>query len=203
MNDAPLPVQHGHPLRLVVPGWYGMAHVKWLREIRVVDEPFEGFQNAVAYRLRHGADEPGEPVTRIAPRALLIPPGFPDFMSRERIMHTGTVVLTGRAWSGLAPVVAVQVSTDAGATWAPAELAEATGDRWAWRRWSYEWTASYGRHVLTARASDAAGNAQSAEQLWNRGGFANNAVQRVPVTVVGTVPPSALVPEDRRAGARP
>jgi DMSO/TMAO reductase YedYZ molybdopterin-dependent catalytic subunit len=201
MNGAPLPVQHGHPVRLVVPGWYGMAHVKWLREIRVVDEPFEGFQNAVAYRLRHGPDEPGEPVTRIAPRALLIPPGFPDFMSRERIVHAGIVALTGRAWSGFAPVVAVEVSTDVGATWAPAELAEATGDRWAWRRWSYEWTASSGRHVLTARASDADGNTQSAEQPWNRGGFANNAVQRVPVTVVGTVPPSARVLEDRRAGA--
>jgi DMSO/TMAO reductase YedYZ molybdopterin-dependent catalytic subunit len=184
MNGAALPVQHGHPVRLVVPGWYGMAHVKWLRGITVVDEPFEGFQNAVAYRLRQGPGATGEPVTRIAPRALLIPPGFPDFLSRERFVHAGTVTLSGRAWSGFAPVIAVEVSTDAGVTWAPAELAKPTADRWAWLPWSYAWTASSGRHVLTARATDADGNTQSVEQQWNWSGFTNNAVQRVPVTVV-------------------
>ncbi len=100
MNGAPLPPQHGSPLRLVVPGWYGMAHVKWLRGITVTDAPFAGFQQAVAYRLRQHPDEEGEPVTRIAPRALLVPPGFPDFMSRARVVRPGTVTLEGRAWSG-------------------------------------------------------------------------------------------------------
>jgi len=99
MNGAPLPPQHGYPVRLVVPGWYGMAHVKWLRDISVVDQRFEGFQH-LAYRLRQAADEPGEPVTRIEPRALLVPPGFPDFMSRVRFVRPGAVTLEGRAWSG-------------------------------------------------------------------------------------------------------
>src|SRR5436189_2919860 len=80
MNGEPLPPQHGYPLRLIVPGWYGMTNVKWLREITVVEAPFEGFQQTVAYRIRRGAGERGEPVTRMAARALLIPPGFPDFM---------------------------------------------------------------------------------------------------------------------------
>src|SRR5215470_6861487 len=83
MNGVPLAPQHGFPVRLVAPGWYGMAHVKWLTRIEVVDEPFTGFQQAVAYRFRQEAGEEGEPVTRIAPRALVIPPGFPDFMSRS------------------------------------------------------------------------------------------------------------------------
>ncbi|MFD0318946.1 sulfite oxidase [Streptomyces flavalbus] len=181
MNGAPLPPQHGSPLRLVAPGWYGMAHVKWLRAITVVDEPFTGFQQSVAYRLRQTPDDPGEPVTRIAPRALLVPPGFPDFMSRTRVVAPGPVPLEGRAWSGRAPLAAVEVSTDGGATWHPADLEPDDGHRWAWRRWTYAWTAVPGEHVLSARARDEAGNEQPLEQPWNRGGFANNLVQRVPV----------------------
>jgi DMSO/TMAO reductase YedYZ molybdopterin-dependent catalytic subunit len=180
MNGAPLPPQHGYPIRLVVPGWYGMAHVKWLREIGVLDEPFTGFQNTVAYRLRQDAGDEGDPVTRIAPRALLAPPGFPDFMSRRRIVRPGTVPLSGRAWSGFAPIVRVEVSTDGGAGWDDAKLGSDAG-RWAWRAWSYTWSAPEGRHLLTARATDADGNRQPVDQAWNRGGFANNAVQLVPV----------------------
>src|SRR4030095_4892893 len=81
MNEAPLPPQHGAPLRLVVPGWCGMAHVKGLRRITVVAEPFEGFQMR-AYRLRDASDEPGIPLTRIEPRALLVPPRVADFLVR-------------------------------------------------------------------------------------------------------------------------
>ena len=67
MNGAPLPPQHGFPLRLVVPGWYGMTNVKWLTRITVLEEPFTGFQNAVAYRMYDADGEPGEPVTRMLP----------------------------------------------------------------------------------------------------------------------------------------
>ncbi|MFF3615534.1 sulfite oxidase [Streptomyces sp. NPDC002580] len=181
MNGAPLPPQHGHPLRLVVPGWYGMAHVKWLHDITVSGTPFNGFQQAVAYRLRQDADDEGEPVTRIAPRALLIPPGFPDFMSRTRAVRPGAVTLEGRAWSGRAPVTGVEVSTDDGRSWSPAELDGADGHRWAWRGWRCSWTATPGHHVLSARATDAEGRSQPLDQPWNRGGFENNLVQRVPV----------------------
>ncbi|AVH60536.1 MULTISPECIES: sulfite oxidase [Streptomyces] len=181
MNGAPLPPQHGHPVRLVVPGWYGMAHVKWLREITVTDTPFTGFQQAVAYRLRQQSGDEGEPVTRIAPRALLIPPGFPDFMSRTRVVRPGAVTLEGRAWSGRAPVTGVEVSCDGGGTWHAADLDPEDGHRWAWRRWRFAWAATPGHHVLSARATDAEGHTQPLDQRWNRGGFANNLVQRVPV----------------------
>jgi len=181
MNGAPLPPQHGYPVRLVVPGWYGMAHVKWLVGVDLVAEPFRGFQQAVAYRLRQDADDPGEPVTRIAPRALLVPPGFPDFMSRTRVVRPGPVRVEGRAWSGRAPVDRVEVSADAGRTWADAALDPDVGHRWAWRRFTYEWTATPGRHVLTARATSADGETQPVEQAWNRGGFANNATHDIAV----------------------
>ncbi|WP_328500041.1 sulfite oxidase [Streptomyces sp. NBC_00457] len=184
MNGAPLPPQHGSPLRLVVPGWYGMAHVKWLREITAIDTPFTGFQQAVAYRLRQHPGDEGDPVTRIAPRALLVPPGFPDFMSRTRIVRPGPVTIEGRAWSGQAPVTRAEVSTDAGHTWHPADLTPDDGHRWAWRRWHFTWTATPGEHVLSARATDTEGHTQPLEAPWNRGGFANNLVQRVPVLCV-------------------
>ncbi|MFI2711761.1 sulfite oxidase [Micromonospora sp. NPDC018662] len=183
MNGAPLLPQHGAPLRLIVPGWYGMAHVKWLRDIRVSTEPFDGYQNAVAYRLRTDADDPGVPVTRIEPRALVRPPGFPDFMTRTRVLRPGACTVDGRAWSGHAPVTSVEVTFDGGGTWTPAALDEPTGGGWAWRRWSVAWTATPGRYVLGARATDASGRTQPVEQPWNRGGFANNLVQRVEVVV--------------------
>ncbi|MFQ1001408.1 sulfite oxidase [Modestobacter sp. SSW1-42] len=185
MNGAPLPPQHGAPLRLVVPGWYGMAHVKWLTRIEVLTEPFTGYQNAVAYRVATEAGDPGEPVTRIRPRALMSPPGWPDFMTRERFVPAGPVTLTGRAWSGRAPVTRVEVSTDGGAGWSDAELAPADeAHPFAWRAWTHRWAAEPGTAELLVRATDATGETQPVDQEWNRQGMANTLVQRVPVTVL-------------------
>ena len=195
MNGAPLPVQHGFPARLVVPGWYGMAHVKWLVQVRVLDQPYDGYQNAVAYRLRQEPEDPGDPVSRMEPRALLLPPGDPDFLTRERILRPGPVTLSGRAWSGWGPVEAVAVSTDDGDTWVDAQVEvevesaaepEAGQDdhRWAWRRFTLAWDATPGTHVLRARATDSTGREQPIAPRWNLGGFANNADQPVVVHVL-------------------
>jgi sulfane dehydrogenase subunit SoxC len=185
VNGQPLPPQHGFPLRLIVPGWYGMTHVKWLKAITVVAEPFRGWQQDVAYRLRASEDEQGEPVTRILPRALMIPPGFPDFLSRTRYVDAGTVPLEGRAWSGWAPIERVEVSVDGGESWREASLAEPLG-AFAWRGWSYEWEAEPGEYELSCRATDGAGNVQPAFAEWNYDGFCNNGVQRVRAVVRGT-----------------
>jgi sulfane dehydrogenase subunit SoxC len=124
-------------------------------------------------------------MTRIRPRSLLAPPGWPDFMTRERYIRSGPVVLSGRAWSGRAPVVRVEVSTDGGSTWDVAVLAcDDHAHPFSWRAWSYEWSAAPGRCELLTRATDEVG-AQPAEAEWNRQGLANNLVQRVPVTVLG------------------
>lgn len=186
IGDAPLPPQHGFPLRLVVPGWYGMTNVKWLRRITVLDTPFDGYQQTRGYRLRRSEDDPGTPVTRMLPRALMRPPGVPDFLTRRRFVTTGSCPLEGRAWSGWGQVSRVEVSTDAGTTWADAALGDAPGPD-AWRSWSYLWEpVAPGDYELACRATDAAGNAQPLEPTWNVGGYANNAVQRVPVTVTAT-----------------
>jgi len=166
-----------------VPGWYGMAQVKWLARISVLDAPFGGYQNITAYRITQNADDDGEPVTRIRPRALVRPPGFPDFQTRARIVDRGTHQLTGRAWSGWGPVTRVEVSVDGCASWGDAELGPET-DRHAWRAWRWTWNAETpGHYELSARATDAAGNVQPVEPPWNRQGMANNHTQRVPVLV--------------------
>ncbi len=161
-----------------------MAHVKWLTRIDVVTEPFTGYQNQVSYRVRSSPEEPGVPVTRIEPRALLVPPGFPDFMTRHRFVRPGRVTLEGRAWSGWAPVTGVEVSVDGGVTWREATLDPETSGRWAWRRFTALWDASPGDHEICVRARDANGRLQPVRPHWNVSGFTNNEVQRVPVTVL-------------------
>src|SRR5689334_11460509 len=134
MNGTPLPPQHGYPLRLVVPGWYGMTNVKWLARIELLEQPFDGFQNAVAYRIYDADGEPGEPLDRMLPRSLMVPPGVPDFMTRERYLEPGSVTLAGRAWSGFGEIERVEVSTDGGESFGDAELAPPLGAA-AWRGW--------------------------------------------------------------------
>jgi DMSO/TMAO reductase YedYZ molybdopterin-dependent catalytic subunit len=182
INGQPLPPQHGFPARLVVPGWYGMTHVKWLTSITVVDEPFQGWQQAVAYHLRQSEDDPGRPVTRMLPRALMVPPGIPDFLTRSRVVDRGPCILEGRAWSGWGAIERVEVSADGGATWREARLGDAPSE-FAWRAWTFEWTADPGEYELCCRATDAAGNVQPTTAPWNFDGFCNNGVQRVPVLV--------------------
>lgn len=182
MNGQPLLPQHGLPLRLTVPGWYGMAHVKWLRSITLIDRPFDGYQQMQAYRLRASLDEPGLPVTRIRPRSLMVPPGIPEFLTRIRTVEAGLQVLQGRAWSGLSAIASVEVSLDGGHRWARAEL-EQPASAFAWSGWRYAWDARPGSYTLCSRATDQAGNTQPLEPLWNVEGMMNNAVQRVEVTV--------------------
>ncbi len=180
MNGRPLEPQHGAPVRLLVPGWYGMTSVKWLARIDAVTAPFDGYQQRIAYWYRQRADEPGEPVTRIRPRALMAPPGFPDFLTRTRTVERGRVTLEGRAWSGHGAIVRVEVGIDG--AWAEAALDAPLGDH-AWRRWTFAWDATPGEHALSCRATDATGMTQPISSPWNVQGMGNNQVQHVAVVV--------------------
>ena len=180
MNGAPLQPQHGFPLRLLVPGWYGMASVKWLGRIEAVAGPFDGYQQARAYHFRTDADDPGTPVSRICVRALMAPPGIPDFFTRRRLVDAGVVGLRGRAWGGRAPVRRVEVGIDG--AWFDASLAPPIGE-WAWQAWSIDWPALPGEHELACRATDDAGEVQPLQPPWNHQGMGNNGVQTVRVTV--------------------
>jgi sulfane dehydrogenase subunit SoxC len=180
MNGRPLEPQHGAPVRLIVPGWYGMASVKWITAIEAVGEPFTGYQQARSYNIRQVTEDVGERVTRIAVRALMVPPGRPDFPTLARVVEAGDVPIIGRAWSGEAPVTRVEVAVDG--RWSDARLDEPVGP-FAWRRWSFEWRAEPGAGRLSCRATDANGRTQPLEQAWNLGGYCNNMVQTVELTV--------------------
>ena len=182
MNGRPLEPQHGYPLRLVVPGWYGMTSVKWLARIEAIRGPFEGYQMMGSYRYSNNADDAGEPVTLQKVRSLMVPPGIPDFATRVRLMDAGEITLRGRAWAGRLEVTSVEVSTDGGDSWSPADLEEPVGT-FAWRGWQYTWQALPGRHTLCVRAGDNEGNLQPFEQPWTYLGMGNNMVQRVDVVV--------------------
>jgi DMSO/TMAO reductase YedYZ molybdopterin-dependent catalytic subunit len=186
LNGGPLPPQHGFPLRLVVPGWYGMASVKWLRRITVIDTPYQGYQHTRAYRFRREPEEDGTAVSRILPRALMVPPGIPDFLTRRRVIDlgegSGEILLQGRAWSGWGPITRVEVSADRGKSWTRADLSAPPATH-AWQRWTCRWRPAAGEHELCCRAADASGREQPAENEWNLGGYAGNAVQRVAVVV--------------------
>jgi DMSO/TMAO reductase YedYZ molybdopterin-dependent catalytic subunit len=159
-----------------------MQNVKWLTRITVLEEPHTGFQNAVAYRMYDADGNPGEPVTRMLPRSLMVPPGVPDFMTRTRHTEPGPTALTGRAWSGQGSIERVEVSTDGGATFHAAVLDPALGAN-VWRGWSFGWDATPGEHVLSSRATDTGGNTQPLDPPWNLKGYANNAVERITVQV--------------------
>ena len=161
-----------------------MTNVKWLSHVTALSEPFEGYQQSAAYIVRRDEDDDGTPLTRIAPRALMVPPGIPDFHTRERTVPPGPYTLEGRAWSGLARIAAVEVSTDGGSTWERANVGgHVNSSQWAWCSWTYDWDAEAGRHELSCRARDEAGNEQPVAADWNIGGYANNSVHRVIVNV--------------------
>jgi DMSO/TMAO reductase YedYZ molybdopterin-dependent catalytic subunit len=180
MNGAPLLPQHGAPLRLVVPGWYGMASVKWLESIEAIDTAFDGVQQAASYHFRSEAGEKGVPCTRMRVNSLMVPPGIPDFFGRRRTVEAGRVEILGRAWSGDGEVKRVEFGVDG--AWQDAALDPPAGAH-AWRRWRASWQAGKGAHELRCRATDATGAVQPLEPPWDVTGFGNNSAQRVEVTV--------------------
>ncbi|MGI9493580.1 MAG: sulfite oxidase [Geminicoccaceae bacterium] len=182
MNGAPLEPQHGFPLRLLMPGWYGMTSVKWLRSIEVIDRRFDGHYMDGTYRYRDNVEVPGEPVTYQRVRSLMAPPGVPDFYSRKRMVPAGRHALTGRAWAGQLAIDRVEVSTDGGQIWTNADL-EPPKAACCWQGWRFDWEASIGETTLLVRATDEAGNTQPDEPIWNVHGMGNNAVQKVDVIV--------------------
>jgi DMSO/TMAO reductase YedYZ molybdopterin-dependent catalytic subunit len=176
MNGAALRPEHGAPFRLIVPRWYGMASVKWLKRIEVSTEAYEGEFQTGHYMYEWG-DERREPVTSIRVRARITDPA-----PRSR-MPAGRYTVRGKAWTGTGPVTSVEVSVAGGDDWQRANL-DPPASPHAWQDWSFDWHASrVGRHTLRARATDAAGNVQPDIPPWNRLGYGNNAVEVIYVDI--------------------
>ena len=192
-NGQPLLPEHGFPLRLVVPSWYGMASVKWLRAITVLDAPFEGVQQKQVYVYEQVKDDPNaSPVQHKRVNSAILPVGYPDLVSRVAFVAPGTLTVRGRAWSGNGRVARVEFSADGGASWQDAQLQRTLADPYAWVGWQASWSASHGAAVLACRATDETGQVQplDPQAAWNLGGNGVNGVARLPVMVqdgVGSV----------------
>ncbi len=179
MNGEPLPIQHGQPLRLVVPGWYAVASVKWLSEVEVIDGPFDGHYQADRYWYEwdRGGHIVREPVTLQRVRSLITEP------APNQEIPCGDMTIRGVAWSGAALIARVEVSVGGG-TWQDARL---VGER---RRHSWQWweliTRVPGEQtvVIRARATDLADRTQAEHPEWNRLGYGNNGIHEVAVRVV-------------------
>ncbi|MCK8678255.1 sulfite oxidase [Streptomyces lichenis] len=180
LNGEPLPPDHGHPVRLVVPGWIGISSIKWLGDIEVSDTPLYTPWNTDLYRL-FGPDHPAEgsaPLTRQTLKSAFELDWGAELTARRPVR------LTGRSWSGAAPVHTVRISTDGGHRWRRARLHDSPR-RDTWVRWSLEWTPpAPGPAVLLARATDGTGRSQPDTAAYNTQGYLFDAVVRHPVTVV-------------------
>ena len=166
LNGAPLPPQHGFPLRLLVPGWYGMTNVKWLSRITRARRAVPGYQQARGYRLRQDPDEPGEPLAADPPASAAGAARHPRVHDpRADGRAPARARLAGRAWSGHAPIAAVDVSVDGGATWDAGDARADDARRVGVARLHVRLAAptSPGRYVLCCRARDEAGNEQPLE----------------------------------------
>jgi len=184
-NGQPLLPEHGFPLRLVVPSWYGMASVKWLRAITVLDEPFEGVQQKQVYTYEAVKDGPSQPVRQKHVNSVMLPIGIPDLISRTCFVAPGTQILEGKAWSGFGAIVGVEVSTDGGGSWTAAQLRRGLSDTFAWVNWRAQWSAGPGAYTLVCRAWDDAGNVQPLDPQaeWNLQGNGVNVAQQTSVIV--------------------
>ena len=180
MNGEPLPIQHGYPLRLVVPAWYAVTSVKWLTEIELISRQFNGFFQADRYWYhwnREGTSVVSEPVTLQLVRSLITEP------SAEQQVRHGELAIRGVAWSGTSAIARVEVSVGEGG-WKEARL---VGDqqRGSWRWWELITRFDQpGVFILRARATDMAGHTQPDRAEWNRLGYGNNSIQRAPIQVV-------------------
>ncbi|WP_327424507.1 sulfite oxidase [Streptomyces sp. NBC_01527] len=180
MNGRPLPPDHGYPVRMIVPSWVGIANIKWVGDIEVSAEPLLSPWNTGLYRLFGPAYPPegSAPLTRQTLKsAFELAPGASVPVHRRQ-------VLTGRSWSGGAPVRTVEVSTDGGARWRHARLRDEprSGN---WVRWSADWLPKErGPAVLLARATDRTGRAQPDVAVHNTQGYLFDAVVRHGVHVV-------------------
>lgn len=184
MNGAPLTKHHGFPARALTPGWIGAASCKWLTEIKVLDSEFAGNFMSPGYRLPNQPVKPGEtvkpedthPVTSLVVKSVISGP------LDGATLKPGRVAIHGAAWAGEAGIARVEISTDGGATWAPANFGEERA-RYAWRLWRHEWIAKPGDFSIRSRATDSQGRVQPATGVWNPSGYLYNAIDEVKVRV--------------------
>jgi len=172
MNGRDIPLDHGYPVRAIVPGHYGMASVKWLTQITVVREPFQGYWQTSDYGYwDYMGDKPvRRPLAEVKLKSEIVRP-----LLYETLAPNQRYTVIGIAWAGETDVTEVFVSTDSGETWAEGEFIDPI-QRYAWRRWKFDWVTprKHGHYTLLARAKGADGSSQPEKHDPNYGSYVIN-----------------------------
>jgi DMSO/TMAO reductase YedYZ molybdopterin-dependent catalytic subunit len=185
MNGAPLPIEHGYPLRAIVPGWEGAYCVKWLTHLQASADDHPGAFVQAGYRYPKRPVAPGsavapadtDPLTGLAVKSLI------TSHQDGAMVPAGPTRITGFAWAGDVEVRRVDVSTDNGRTWSEARLGSDRA-QYAWRGFEHTWRAAEpGSYVILSRATDARGRVQPVVPEWNPAGYLWNAIDQVRLNV--------------------
>ncbi len=186
MNGVDLSPEHGAPVRLIVPGWYSMASVKWLTKITAIARPYLGYFQTVEYTYWTHSDslQPERtPITEIFLKSQIAHP-----VMHQQVRAGEVCTVRGAAWSSGSPIGRVEISTDKGVTWHLAEFDESpeSADKsYAWRLWHWDWKpATIGNMTLMSRAQDVAGNVQPAQHNEDYESYIIHHTMRIPVEVI-------------------
>lgn len=179
-NDKPIEYKHGYPLRLIVPNWYGMASVKWLQKIEIINHRYSGpFQTIdYVYYPHKENDQDKTPVTNMKVNSTIQQP-----LDRS-LLNTGTHHIKGIAWTGQGYISDLELSFDKGETWVKANLVKHPYEPYSWSSWTFVWEASKkGEYTIYSRAKDTFGRIQPITPNWNRKGYGYNAFSIIHVKV--------------------
>ncbi|MDF2000185.1 sulfite oxidase [Peribacillus frigoritolerans] len=179
-NNQPIPFKHGYPLRLIVPQWYAMASVKWIKQISVINTTFTGPFQTIDYMYypNKDNDQNAFPVTAININSTIQKP-----LDMEKI-NTGVHLIKGIAWTGKGVITKVEISIDDGYTWSNADILPGKNVGYGWVSWSFEWNISEkGEYTIKSRATDSFGQIQPNLPFWNKKGYGYNAIDKVKVKV--------------------
>ncbi|WP_216667814.1 sulfite oxidase [Sporosarcina jiandibaonis] len=179
-NHQPIPFKHGFPLRLIVPQWYAMASVKWIKQITVINQSFKGPYQSIdyVYYPHKETNEDARPVTTMNVNSTIQKP-----LDRD-ILDTGKHLIKGIAWTGKGTITKVEVSTDNGQTWSNVKVNKGDNKGYKWVSWSHVWViAEKGEYRIMSKATDSFNRVQPLTPLWNRKGYGYNAVDEIMVKV--------------------
>ncbi|GIW11600.1 MAG: hypothetical protein KatS3mg061_2657 [Dehalococcoidia bacterium] len=180
MNGQPLPPDHGFPARVLVPGWIGVASIKWVGSLEVSEEPLYSPWNTESYIL-------------IGPDYQPVPPAKGPLVTTQNVksalelawpaqLRAGQQTIRGRAWSGVGKIIQVEYSLD-GRTWQRATLSSGPNDYGQWVQFEFPWNATPGQYELRLRATDEKGNVQPERVPFNEQGYLYNGIVGHPVSV--------------------
>lgn len=181
MNGEPLPLLHGGPMRLVVPGWTGNHWLKWLRQISLAKDEAPGTYQQSGYRMPKSPAPPGAvlkpddlvPLTVMNVKSLITAP------ADGSVLKAGTHEVRGVAWTGDGHVTKVEYAVGPNSPWRPATL-QGEPRQGSWRTWKFAWeTGQPGEYTIRVRASDSNGDTQPETTAWNKSGYLWNGIDRL------------------------